>query len=717
MNINTRNLDFVNFNSQEMEWVKFNGVTVYEAWKKLIANGVPPITLQKCKGVDLVDYKIYGESINGENLFVIKSDYTYTSSGITMTSITGNSYFTLNGTATTTTSGRVAPNLGLFEKGTYSIKVVGLHVVSSILDRILVTNANDGTVIINNITVNAPQTFTLEEDTELRIQYVVASGSTYDNKKIRVSITKVPDIEEPVEILSVGDKTSNIFNMAENVKSETKNGLTITYSKEEDCIILNGTTTNVDTSYGAKYFNIPNISGTSYGYGIFYVSGTIDKPSGKYASAYFGQSDNGTSESNWKAMGLPQDTDATYVATCDKNYIRGFWIWISAGVTFNNYKIRVQLEKSTEKPTSYDAYNKYKIPVRVSGKNLINIKNSEVNKYINSSGGIGTSSGYGLSITEKINVKPNTAYVYSGMGNVGGSTVMRSGYQYDKDGNPLKVIKVSSGEAIGITTEPNCAYVILQYIKTEEKPMLEKSSVKTDYEPYMNETTNIYLDEPLRKIGNYADYIDFEKQKVIRNIVEHTTDATEPWTFSTLYTNHISFYAAAYRINGYGTTGNSGRLNILSDKLPTANLTTIECVKCTGEISTETSGLINITILKSRIGYETTDTNAQAVEKLKNWLANNPMTFVYAINKFAEPIEEEIELPNIPTHKGTNIIEIDTDILPSNMEVKYYGKGGVQLLDEITNNILNEILNDNTETEKDISDIEIEEILDEIIGG
>ena len=37
-------------------------------------------------------------------------------------------------------------------------------------------------------------------------------------------------------------------------------------------------------------------------------------------------------------------------------------------------------------------------------------------------------------------------------------------------------------------------------------------------------------------------------------------------------------------------------------------------------------------------------------------------------------LEEDIELPDILTHKGTNIIEIDTSIIPSNMEVKYYGK-------------------------------------------
>ena len=46
----------------------------------------------------------------------------------------------------------------------------------------------------------------------------------------------------------------------------------------------------------------------------------------------------------------------------------------------------------------------------------------------------------------------------------------------------------------------------------------------------------------------------------------------------------------------------------------------------------------------------------------------------YVIYPLATPIEEEIELPNIPTFKGKTVIEVDTKILPSNMEVKYYGK-------------------------------------------
>lgn len=39
-------------------------------------------------------------------------------------------------------------------------------------------------------------------------------------------------------------------------------------------------------------------------------------------------------------------------------------------------------------------------------------------------------------------------------------------------------------------------------------------------------TTNIYLDEPLRKIGDYADYVDFAGKKVVRNVEENEGELT-----------------------------------------------------------------------------------------------------------------------------------------------------------------------------------------------
>lgn len=91
-----------------------------------------------------------------------------------------------------------------------------------------------------------------------------------------------------------------------------------------------------------------------------------------------------------------------------------------------------------------------------------------------------------------------------------------------------------------------------------------------------NTTTNIYLDEPLRKVGNYSDYIDFKNQKEFRNVI--VNDDTGTQTIENSYT---------------GTTDSSGT---------------------------------------------------------------------------------SISLPNIPTIKGTTIFEIDTEIQPSSMYIKYKGK-------------------------------------------
>ena len=86
-----------------------------------------------------------------------------------------------------------------------------------------------------------------------------------------------------------------------------------------------------------------------------------------------------------------------------------------------------------------------------------------------------------------------------------------------------------------------------------------------DYEPYGykipvivgNTTTNIYLDEPLRKVGNYADYLDFKNQKVFRNVI--VNDDTGTQTIENSYT---------------GTTDSSGT-SISLPNIPTIKGTTI----------------------------------------------------------------------------------------------------------------------------------------------
>lgn len=60
---------------------------------------------------------------------------------------------------------------------------------------------------------------------------------------------------------------------------------------------------------------------------------------------------------------------------------------------------------------------------------------------------------------------------------------------------------------------------------------IEKGTLSTEYEPYgkykigvfvnsnsKSEVYNIFLDEPLRRVGEYCDYIDFKTQSIIRNV-------------------------------------------------------------------------------------------------------------------------------------------------------------------------------------------------------
>ena len=159
--------------------------------------------------------------------------------------------------------------------------------------------------------------------------------------------------------------------------------------------------------------------------------------------------------------------------------------------------------------------------LKTRSKNLLNKANSEEDYFINSSGVKSYAPGYGLAVTEKIYVKPSTTYVYTGMGNVSGTTVTRTGFQYDVNDNPIKTLSPSGGGRVLFTTEPNCHYVYLQYIKTEEKPMLEENNIATEYEPYYLDITK-YNNELIRNINfNGVNYNFAKKSNSIDKVCAH----------------------------------------------------------------------------------------------------------------------------------------------------------------------------------------------------
>ena len=168
-------------------------------------------------------------------------------------------------------------------------------------------------------------------------------------------------------------------------------------------------------------------------------------------------------------------------------------------------------------------------------ENLFDKDSESVAGFINDSGAIATSSSYPISTYDYINVLPNTYYSYKAF------------IAADSDESTQKTIRVSyytSNKAfisryfdIGngltkktITTPKNCFYVRLSIDDNLENVMLWKGSSDVSVcEPYGYKipvvcggtTTNIYLDEPLAKSGNNADYIDYAAQK------RHNSDGTE----------------------------------------------------------------------------------------------------------------------------------------------------------------------------------------------
>ena len=194
------------------------------------------------------------------------------------------------------------------------------------------------------------------------------------------------------------------------------------------------------------------------------------------------------------------------------------------------------------------------------------------------------------------------------------------------------------------------------------KPQLEEGSTATDYEPYGykipitvsngsdTKTTNIYLKEPLRKVGEYADYLDLTNKKVVRNVKELILNGTENWTKYTSVNNH---YQLIVGDNYFSRDTNS----ILSNYY----------IKATSGSYNSSLNYAVISADANRIRFK--DKDISTIEDWKNKLvgyadSNKPLKVIYQL---ANETEENIEVPSIPNLTGNITYSIDTTIKPSSI--------------------------------------------------
>lgn len=345
-------------------------------------------------------------------------------------------------------------------------------------------------------------------------------------------------------------------------------------------------------------------------------------------------------------------------------------------------------------------YGKYKIPVTARSKNLFDEKllltNSKVTKtddgYIIAGYPVTYNSSSSLIKHIKSVLKPNVTYTLSRY---------VSGYVSDSIGD----IQIRNSSAILVRTYLGGGIKSAKFTFTQEQIdsisyvyiygqnlnnlnaifnyiQLEEGTAATDYEPYHEPiTTNIYLDEPLRKVGDYADYIDFKNSVVVRNISKYPLVMPHPGAIYRKGTNTVllSFWHPSQG----AFVKNSKILCPIFKNIQNAWYLDLETIHNHNELSSHYyCGLawsrLNL-IYDGTKAYRSDDetqtelTNKQITDIATAYLRtiSEEYRVVYAIPN--TPTETSISLPILPTFKGiTTVYEVGTTIQPSNMEAEYY---------------------------------------------
>ena len=196
------------------------------------------------------------------------------------------------------------------------------------------------------------------------------------------------------------------------------------------------------------------------------------------------------------------------------------------------------------------------------------------------------------------------------------------------------------------------------------------------------ETTNIYLPEQIKMVGDEAEYVDYGAQKMHRvrkNLLKNTA------TSQTI--NGLTF-----TVNTDGSVTCNGRREQTSTFFTIANVTTSGEIILSGCPSGGSSASFamraySATISNPRVYYDigdscmlnTPDTYNIDIRIQSNYACDN-LTFYPMIRKadieddtyepYIENVDLDVTLPALPTLSGTNTLSVGTEVQPSGVEIK-----------------------------------------------
>lgn len=635
-----------------------------------------PCVIENSKGRNLKDYKIYGNSYQatrGKNLWDEKQEFSFMGNGTQVgTRLNLSTSFKFN-TQYTISLYFTASDITFSEEGNLVFLNISYTDGSSQYAGITSYNYTQGIALVT--TLSGKSVYKIANI----IPHARFSSGTIDIQKIQLEegaeatsyeqYKNMPSVEFPSEIQSVGDLTTkNLFDINE-------------FSGRSDTSIDGNKITISNVSYVSVRTNITKYLKPNTGYSISVKKRTLE--SGTTSGVTFRIALNGAGKDTFY---LSYGSDAANkVLPADLSGYDMLTIYATKNGVISLEDI--QIEESTA-ITDYEPHNKYKVPIVIHGKNLMELPefNNVSGVLVNYQDGIyhivpndsGTSSvislkntlklkaGETVTISCKINHKgnrvnglrlysidlqyPSITYV----GNTGkGSTVVPSteltkySYTYTASKDMTLHFQIYVHGFIdedGDGVAERCPIDFADF-------QIEYGTVATDYEPHQEPVnTNIYLDEPLRKVGDYADYIDFKNQKVVRNIKEVTFDGTENWYYRD--TDNIIYLT----INNLTPSAYCYSTHFLSE----ATRDTIN------PYFRPVTGILRLYQWSNNIVYSSADEFKAFLENQN--IAGTPLIVDYILST---PIEENISLLPLQTFKDTNIISTDTFVQSSNINVKY----------------------------------------------
>lgn len=470
-------------------------------------SGTPPITLPYCVDDDsLISYSLGLEDTrknlckNPIHVYSYDKDYMVYNKANTVTLTPG----------TYTISGSRLPTLQFWDVNTKKyMKVV--DVVSS-YDRNSYYAVWEGRALAQTSSAVTTATFTITTPCIVTLCIQIEEISDCQIERGETATSFVPYVEPE----KVGDKTKNLIGV--KPVSRTINGATFTVN-ENGSITLNGTTTSQAVYHFNPTYNEPFRSVSVTANKSYTLSRGVELPIGVYFMIYYIDSSGAYTYVNSPKTFTPtEDVDIAF-------YIR----W-DEGITMDNVTIYPQLEEGST-ATEYEPFG-YKIPIKISGKNLATAKeiysfgkqysdfayeelNEDGRECIRFTDNRGVyykgvsfkeNTQYTVSFDVKTTIKTTgieSSSIVFAFHYVGGTNTLL----YFPRNTDWKRVQLTSekGKTVGAIGLLSRTYSNWIYIDVNTF-QLEEGATATEYEPYINPiTTNIYLDEPLIA-GNVLEY-------------------------------------------------------------------------------------------------------------------------------------------------------------------------------------------------------------------